>query len=80
MMDRVLKNHLDPIARNHRRWQLFRALTFGWLTAAAVGVTLILVRVLTGWSSPWTLVLLLAGTIVWIGVSWGPASSQPRRN
>ena len=71
MMDRVLKNHLDPIARNHRRWQLFRALTFGWLTAAAVGVTLILVRVLTGWSSPWTPVLLLAGTIVWTGVSWG---------
>ena len=70
MIDRLLQIHLEPIDRDHRRWRLLRALSFGWLTAAALGLLFILVRYSTGWTSPWVFLLLLLGALGWTVVAW----------
>jgi hypothetical protein len=70
MIDRILKSHLEPIARDHRRWELFRILIRGWGAAALLGLVFILIRFQTGWSSPLLLLLLAAGAVVWACLAW----------
>jgi hypothetical protein len=70
MIDRLLQIHLEPIARNHRRWRLLRALTLGWGAVAAIGLVFILGRLGTGWASPWIFPLLLLGVIGWTIFAW----------
>ena len=36
MIDRLLHIHLEPVARDQRRWQMLRTLTLGWLAAGAL--------------------------------------------
>ncbi len=65
MIDRLLQIHLKPVARNHRRWQMLRTLTRGWLAAAGVGVFFILIHRVSGWISPWLFLFLLGTTLGW---------------
>ncbi len=70
MIDRLLKTHLEPIARAHRRWRLLRALTFGWLAAAGVGLIFVLAHHSAGEISSWPFVLLLFAVLAWTLVVW----------
>jgi len=70
MIDRLLQIHLEPVARDHRRWHLLRALALGWSAAAAVGLLFVVFRLGSGWTSPWTFPLLLLGAIAWTIVAW----------
>jgi hypothetical protein len=65
MIDRVLKTHLEPIARDQRRWQLGRALNRGWLLAALIGLCFVGLRLVAGWTSPWVFLLLAFATLAW---------------
>ena len=77
MIDRLLQIHLEPVARDQRRWQTLRTLTFGWLAAAGVGLFFILVHRSTGWISPWLFVLLLIATLGWTFVVWRRSQRKP---
>lgn len=70
MIDRLLQIHLEPVARDQRRWRRARALALGWSVAAAVGLFLLWMRSLSGWNSPWAFLLLALGSLVWLGVAW----------
>jgi hypothetical protein len=52
MTDRLLKSHLEPLARDCQRWQLWRGLARCWLVLGLAGLAAILAEHLTGWSSP----------------------------
>ena len=52
MIDRVLKSHLEPLARASQRWQLWRNLALCWLAAAAAGLAALWVEHAAGWYSP----------------------------
>jgi hypothetical protein len=70
MIDRLLKIHLEPIARAHRRWRLLRTLTFGWLAAAAVGLIFVLADHSAGKISSWPFLLLFVAALAWTLVVW----------
>jgi len=70
MIDRLLQIHLEPVARDQRRWQMLRTLTRGWLVAAGAGLLFILVHRSTGWISPWLFLLLIGATLVWTFIVW----------
>ncbi len=70
MIDRLLQIHLEPIARNHRRWQLLRSLALGWGAIAGIGLLFILFRLGTGWASPWIFPALFLGAVTWTIVAW----------
>lgn len=70
MIDRILKHHLEPIARDHRRWQLRRTLALGWLAAIVIGSLFLLFHHLNGWTSPWAFLLLIIVTPIWTLVVW----------
>ena len=77
MIDRLLQIHLEPIARAHRRCQLLRALSRGWLAAAGVGLSFIMVHRATGWISPWVLLLLFVATLTWTLGIWRRHQQSP---
>lgn len=52
MTDRLLKSHLQPLAQDSQRWQLWRGLALCWLALGLVGLAAIWMRNLAGWSSP----------------------------
>src|SRR5512137_1819498 len=64
MIDRLLKIHLDPIARDYRRWKLLRGLAWLWGMTAMVGLGLLL------WhgADAWIFLVLVAATIA--GMAW----------
>src|SRR5262245_39956583 len=70
MIDRLLQIHLEPVARNEQRARLLRTLAVGWLVAAGVGLSFILVHRSTGLVSPWVFLLLIAVTLVWSLITW----------
>ncbi|HKS37242.1 MAG TPA: hypothetical protein VJW76_08645 [Verrucomicrobiae bacterium] len=70
MIDRLLKTHLEPIARDYRRWQLWRALAWCWAALTIVGVGFLLVRQVTGWSFPFVFPLLVLAAIVAALILW----------
>jgi CHASE2 domain-containing sensor protein len=65
MIDRLLKIHLEPIARQRRRSRFLRALSLGWLAVVGLGLFCLLLRVTTGWRSPWTFLLLFVAAVIW---------------
>ena len=78
MIEPLLKSQLEPVARRHRQFQLWRGLAMAWAGAAAAGwLALILQRALGG-SFPLAipLVLSLAALVAWIGLKrsrrWNP--------
>ncbi len=64
MIDRHLQPHLEPIARDFRRWLLWRRLAWCWAAGAGAGLVFLLAHRLGGWSSPWILPLLLISTLI----------------
>ncbi|HUL51016.1 MAG TPA: hypothetical protein VLU94_00385, partial [Candidatus Nitrosotalea sp.] len=70
MIDGLLKKHLEPLARDHRRWRLYRGLTWCWASAGTIGIALILIRSLAGWSFAFEFPLLIACTVVAGLVVW----------
>ncbi len=64
MIDRLLKSHLEPLARKSRRWELWRALALCWLALAGAGLAVLLLERLAGWSSPWIFLLLFVAAVV----------------
>lgn len=70
MIDRLLKTHLEPIARDYRRWQLSRGLAWCWAALTLVGVGFLLVRQLAGWSFPFVFPLLVLAAIVAALILW----------
>ena len=77
MIDRLLQIHLEPVARDQRRWQMLRMLTRGWLVAAGAGLFFVLVHRSTGWISPWLFLGLLVATLVWTFVIWRRSKRIP---
>lgn len=77
MIDRLLQIHLEPVARDHRRWQMLRTLTLAWLAAAGAGLFFIFVHRSTGWISPWLFLVLLVATLVWTFVIWRRSKRAP---
>jgi hypothetical protein len=70
MIDRLLKTHLEPIARDYRRWQLSRGLAWCWAGLALVGAGFLLMRQFTGWSFPFVFPLLVLTAIVAALILW----------
>ena len=71
MIDRLLKIHLEPVARDHRRGRMLRTLTRGWLAVAGTGLFLIGVHRSTGGISQWWFLLLFVATLIWsLVVRW----------
>ena len=67
MMDRVLKSHLQPIARRWQQCQLWRALAWCWAALGLLGLVFLLVHHYTLWSSLFTFPLLLIASIAVVG-------------
>jgi hypothetical protein len=70
MIDRLLKTHLNPIARKHRRWRLLRDLSLGWLALAGIGVLFILARHSAGLTLPWLFPVLVVALLAWTTLIW----------
>jgi hypothetical protein len=52
MTDRLLKSHLEPLARSCHRWKLWRGLALCWVVIGLAGLAAILLERSLGWSSP----------------------------
>jgi hypothetical protein len=52
MIDRLLKSHLEPLARSSQRWRLWRALALCWAAIGLAGCAAILLKNFAGWYSP----------------------------
>src|SRR5262245_39600643 len=70
MTEPFLKSQLEPVARRHRRLQLWRALALCWIGAAAVGLFFMLVHRLTGLASTLTLPLLAVAAVITAFLVW----------
>src|SRR5688572_12513327 len=70
MIERLLQIHLEPIARDLRRWRLLRALALGWVLAAGVGLLFLMLQRGTGWNSPWAFLLVLLGALGATVLAW----------
>lgn len=77
MIDRLLQIHLEPVARDQRRWQMLRTLTRGWLVGAGAGLLFILLHRSTGWISPWLFLLLIGATLIWTFIVWRRSKRTP---
>lgn len=64
-MDRILRRHLEPIARDQRRGQLLHRLAWGWLVWAVVAAVFLGLNRLTGWKSPWLFPVLSLAAAGW---------------
>ena len=65
MIDRLLQQHLEPIARDYHYWHLWRALTRCWAGMASLGLGLIVLHQFSGWWTAWIFPLLIVATVVW---------------
>jgi hypothetical protein len=70
MIDRLLKTHLEPIARDYRHWRLWRGLSWCWGALALVGAGFLLTRLITGWSFPFVFPLLVLAALVAAFIQW----------
>src|SRR5437016_5209110 len=70
MIDRLLEQHLKPIARDYWRWQLWRGLARCWSAMAAAGGAFILLHRITGWWAPWILPLFFVAAASLALVVW----------
>ncbi|HWF18739.1 MAG TPA: hypothetical protein VG754_05700 [Verrucomicrobiae bacterium] len=61
-METRLQNEIAPLELSLRRAQFWRELTKGWLATLALAISLLLLRIFTGWTSPiqWLLPLFVA--------------------
>ncbi len=66
MIDRLLQQHLEPIARDYHSWHLWRGLARCWSAMALVGLGLILLHRFTGWWAAWVFPLFVLVTVVWV--------------
>ncbi len=60
MMEEFLKTRLDRVVRRHQRVGLWRTLSVCWGLTALVGLGFLYLEALTGWTSAFTLPVLLA--------------------
>jgi len=65
MIDRLLQQQLEPIARDYHYWHLWRALTRCWAGMAIVGLGLIVLHQFSGWWAAWIFPWFIAATVVW---------------
>jgi hypothetical protein len=65
MIDRLLQQHLDPIAQDYHRWRLWRGLAGCWSVMALAGLGLILLHRLTDWWGVWVFPLFILVTAAW---------------
>src|SRR2546429_7301551 len=70
MIDRLLENHLKPIARDYWRWQLWRGLARCWAVMALAGLALILVHYFAGRSVPGAFALFSVAAGGWALNVW----------
>jgi len=63
MIDRLLQSHLEPVARDYQRCQVWLELTRWWAIAAIVGLGIYLIHRFTGWSSAWLFSALVVVTV-----------------
>ena len=70
MIDRLLENHLKPIARGYWRCQLWRGLAQCWAALALAGVGVILLHRVAGWWSGWVAPMLITAAAGWALVVW----------
>src|SRR5437764_10591454 len=70
MIDRLLENHLKPIARDYWRCQLWRGLAQCWAALALAGVGVILLHRVAGWWSGWVAPMLITAAAGWALVVW----------
>ena len=85
MIEPLLKSQLEPVARRHRRFQLWRALAVAWAIAAALGLVALLLQRSSAATFPWfPLVAGLAIVAALIGWKrsrrWAPDYRQIARN
>ena len=64
MIDRLLKSHLEPLAKASQRWQLWRGLAVGWLALGLAGAAAIFWERAAGWSSPLVFFALCLAAVV----------------
>ncbi len=64
MIDRLLKSHLEPLARSGQRWRLWRGLALGWAAIGLAGCAAILLDHFAVWSSPLTFFALGIAAVV----------------
>ncbi len=78
MMEDFLKSRLGRVIRRHQQVGLWRKLSVCWGVAALVGLTFLYAEALTGWSSSFTLPVLLAvAASVTLGVVVRHAQGRP---
>ncbi len=78
MTDRLLKAHLEPLARDSQRWQLWRGLALCWAALGLAGLAVIWMRNLAGWSSPLIFFGLGALTLIsGVVVAWRFRTHSP---
>ena len=63
MIDRLLRSHLEPVARSSQKWQLWRGLAACWAALALAGWAAVQADHSHGWYSPLTFFALLAAGI-----------------
>ncbi len=64
MIDRLLKSHLEPVARSSQKWQLWRGLALCWAALALAGWAAVHAGHSRGWYSPLTFFVLAAAGLV----------------
>ncbi len=77
MIDHLLRIHLAPVARDHRRGELLCAWARGWLGAAGAVLLLLFVHRSTGWTSPWLFLSLFVALSIWTLVTWRRSKRAP---
>ncbi len=71
MTDRLLKAHLEPLARDSQRWQLWRGLAVCWVVIGLAAQPAILLQHFAGWYSPLTFfALIFAAAVSAVIVAW----------
>jgi hypothetical protein len=77
MIDRLLKSHLEPLARSSQRWRLWRGLAVCWAVIGLVGCAAILLKDLAGWYSPRVFFALIIAAVVSAAIVVRRFSARP---
>ena len=77
MIERVLRNHLQPLVQRRQRLYRARRLCVCWLACAGLGLVLLGIDWLWAWHSPWALWAL--GMITVRATLWGLYSAYQFR-